>query len=810
MSPLTLPYGRRIPVIGNAMAFPLDLVAPATVSAVSDTSAVNLDLLTATARMAFNPDGIPDSLKTLSQWTCWHYQDKGNGKPTKPPIDARTGRYASSTDPSTWTTFDAALARFNSDSTIAGLNLILTSDDPIVLLDIDDYGDSSDPMAALALSWFAGTYAEKSPSGGLHVFAIGKSPVGGPKTHGIFEVKRALTVTGERIDGNAADLTDQQDAIDLYHRHCLCGEPLPVTGQQPDTPDFMEMSDAEIDALIGGSDCDNLSMRCPRCGEAAEYPDCEACGYDLTQPPQDPDSTNTKGNGSAAPADFSFVSVGTVDYARRLELALTNSTTAALYHGDTGKYGDRSGAELALCVRLLTFADGDTAVVADWLNGSQCGKWLERSKDSDVYRSGTLAAALRGWDGVCFEDKRQPDIDHGRLLAEALLKGRDKAGHSDRTQAGHSQPDTGQPEMSGSEPPAKKPLFMDAADLLLTLQPPQWLIKRFVSADSLTTLFGSPGCGKSFVAIDMACCIASGQEWNGNRTATGQVLYIAGEGHVGFARRLTAWESVHGAIPANRLFVSTRSIAFNAAGLQDVLDAIKELSDVPVLIVIDTLATVIDGNENDAADMARFIRALKAMQVRTQAAVLVVHHTGHGDKSRARGHSSLNGAIDTELKLERTDGNGTLTCTKQKDGEEPQPVGYALTQAVIGTDEDGDPITSCTVDYCVAEVGGGAKRKPSASQTIALRALHTALVDHGETYRGQFAVHIDHWRKAAYAAGIADTPEGRQKAFVRSRKELVASGDVKCDEDLYWFADVGKQGSAAMLFAAKTKQADKE
>ena len=799
MSPLLSSYGRRIPVIGNAMAFPLDLVSPATVSAVSDTSAVNLDLLTATARLAFNPDGIPDSLKTLSQWTCWRYEDKGNGKPTKPPIDARTGRYASSKDPATWSTFDAALARFNADSTIAGLNIVLTAADPIALIDIDDYGDIPDRLAVLALSWFTGTYAEKSPSGGLHIFAIGQCPGAGQKKNGIFEVRRTLTVTGDRIEGHIADLTEQQAGIDLYHRYCLCGEPLPDTGQAPDMSD---MSDAEIEALIGGSDCDNLSMRCPRCGEAAEYPDCEACGYDLTQPPPDPNSTDTKGNAPAAPADFSFVSVGTVDYARRLELALTNSTTAALYHGDTGKHGgDRSRAELALALRLMTPADGDTDVVADWLNGSQCGKWLERSKDSEVYRSGTLAAALRGWDRKPFEDKRQPDIDHGRLLAEALLKGRDKAG-----QAGHSQPDTGQPEMSGSEPPAKKPLFMDAADLLLTLQPPQWLIKRFVSADSLTTLFGSPGCGKSFVAIDMACCIASGQEWNGNRTATGQVLYIAGEGHVGFARRLTAWQGVHGIIPPNRLFVSTRSIAFDPAGLQAVLDAIEELSDVPALIVIDTLATVIDGNENDAADMARFIRALKAMQVRTQAAVLVVHHTGHGDKSRARGHSSLNGAIDTELKLERTDGNGTLTCTKQKDGEEPQPVGYALTQAVIGTDEDGDPITSCTVNYCVAEVGGGAKRKPPASQVIALRALHTALVDHGETYRGQFAVHIDHWRKAAYDGGIADTPDGRQKAFVRSRKELVASGDVKCNDDLYWFADTGQQATANLLNTEKRKQ----
>ena len=718
------------------MSYPFDaVIAPAT----------DLATLTLAARLSFNPAGIPECLISLSQWTCWRFKDEGKGKPGKPPIDARTGRYASSKDPSTWTDFETAIDRWRDDDSLAGLNLMLNPADRIALIDIDDYGDSPDPTAADTLNWFTGTYAEKSPSGGLHIFAIGECPVGTLKTNGIYEVKRTITVTGNRIADHCAGLTDQQVAIDRY-----CAERLTRKSEPTDTEKNVQRS---------------------------------------------------------APADFSFVSVGSTDYARRLELALTNSTISALYHGDISAYGNRSDAEIALALRLLTFADGDTAVVADWLDRSQCGKWLERNKDTGRYREGTLTAALRKWDGLCFEDKRRSgdgDLDHGHLLAEALLKGRDKAG-----QAGHSDRDTGQPEMSGSEPPVKNPLFMDAADLLLTIQPPQWLIKRFVSADSLTTLFGSPGCGKSFVAIDMACCIAAGQEWNGNRTATGQVLYIAGEGHVGFARRLTAWQGVHGIIPPNRLFVSTRSIAFNPAGLQAVLDAIAELSDVPVLIVIDTLATVIDGNENDAADMARFIRALKAMQVRTQAAVLVVHHTGHGDKSRARGHSSLNGAIDTELKLERTDGNGTLTCTKQKDGEEPQPVGYALTQAVIGTDEDGDDITSCTVTYSVADTSDEGKRKPSASQTIALRALHTAMVDHGETYRGQFAVHIDCWRNAAYAAGIADTADAKRKAFLRSRKELVAAGDVKCDEDLYWFADTGKQGSAALLFAAKMKQSDK-
>ncbi len=35
---------------------------------------------------------------------------------------------------------------------------------------------------------------------------------------------------------------------------------------------------------------------------------------------------------------------------------------------------------------------------------------------------------------------------------------------------------------------------------------------------------------------------------------------------------------------------------------------------------------------------------------------------------------------------------------------------------------------------------------------------------------------------------------------------MTASGDVKCNDDLYWFADAGKQNSASLLNTAKRKQ----
>lgn len=744
--------------------------------------------LTTKARNSLKPGNIPAELRDRPQWVVWRYEPnaKAGGKPKKIPVDAQTGRNAKTNDRTTWNSFQTALEAFSGNTRYAGIGFCLHASDGLVGGDIDDYGNDPCPATVETLSRFAGTYAEVSPSGGRRFFCYGV-PRGKPGTKvGMFELyrypsNRYLTLTGNICEGHPQAITEQQEALDWLETTHM--------GLQPDNAtDNLSVASYATDAAAAAAG-DTLSAVCPQCGAAAEYPDCENCGHDFTQSAARPTANPTDTGEGIAPQAPIPVSVGLhFDAAYRLEKALRNSLIAALYAGNTCGHASRSEAELALALRLLTFADGDTGTVSAWLDGSGCTKWL--SEDRATYRQATLDKALSRWDGVCFEDHRQPG----------------QPGHGG-TKAGHVPPDTGQPAMSGSEPPVKKPLFIDAAELLATLQPPRWLVKKWIAADSLTTLFGAPGSGKSFVAIDVACCVAAGQSWNEHRTATGQVLYIAGEGHVGFAHRLTAWQAVHGAIPANRLFVSTRTITLDAGGAQAVFEAIGELSEVPALIVVDTLATTIAGNENDAADMALFIRCLKTFQASTEAAVVVVHHTGHGDKTRARGHSSLNGAIDTELKVELADGSRTLSCTKQKDAEPPATVGFTLSIVPLGEDEDGDPITSCTVSYGQPESATSKQRTPPAAQRIALKALETALVDHGETRHGELHVHIDAWRQAAYAAGIADTAEAKKKAFQRTRTLLVGNGDVVCtDEDFYRFVDTGRQAAATLLFAAKNKQ----
>lgn len=126
----------------------------------------------------------------------------------KVPLQSRGG-VASSTDPATWSTFDAAAA---SDVGV-GFGFVLSHTDRIMCVDIDDCLDGR----GRAQFWVRGllsdlpaTYVEVSPSGsGLHVWGFGD--VGrGVRSGGVevYGTGRFITVTGKRWRKCAAGFAD--------------------------------------------------------------------------------------------------------------------------------------------------------------------------------------------------------------------------------------------------------------------------------------------------------------------------------------------------------------------------------------------------------------------------------------------------------------------------------------------------------------------------------------------------------------------------------------------------------------------------
>lgn len=242
-----------------------------------------------------------------------------------------------------------------------------------------------------------------------------------------------------------------------------------------------------------------------------------------------------------------------------------------------------------------------------------------------------------------------------------------------------------------------KPLFTAVHELLGTIKPIDWLVEGYLEADALGMLYGPSGGGKSFVAVSLACSIATGTPWFGCKVKQGAVFYIAGEGHQGLARRFAAWSKATGvAITKDTpLFKSNRAVLMlDSAAAEKLKEEVKRLvletGHVPSFIVIDTLARNFgDGDENKQQDANRFIEAMDELRREFGCHVETVHHSGH-EMDRARGSSVFKAAMDQELWVKGQGGLLELSVTKMKDAEIPESRRFRISQIGLGIVDDCD------------------------------------------------------------------------------------------------------------------------
>lgn len=281
--------------------------------------------------------------------------------------------------------------------------------------------------------------------------------------------------------------------------------------------------------------------------------------------------------------------------------------------------------------------------------------------------------------------------------------------------------------------------FFDVSTLISDIKPIDWVIKRFFETDSLGLIFGAPGGGKSFFAVDIACSIATGTPWMSNDVKQGQVFYIAGEGHNGLARRFKAWETARGVtIEAGRIFKSGGAMqALDEESVKEVSDMIADQviasGEMPGAIVIDTLARNFGaGDENSTEDMSTFIQHVdKWLRQRFKCCVILVHHSGH-NMERARGSSALKAAIDAEYEITKDEsGNVKIRTTKMKDAELPGDLILRLKGVELPGifDEDGEPVTSAVLEVADDLVNSKVAELPNGKVITAKQVLE--ILDRG-------------------------------------------------------------------------------
>lgn len=283
---------------------------------------------------------------------------------------------------------------------------------------------------------------------------------------------------------------------------------------------------------------------------------------------------------------------------------------------------------------------------------------------------------------------------------------------------------------------------------------PSWLVRGILEWDGTVGVFGDPAVGKTQLALGIGASVAVGCDFHGHEVKQSPVIYIAGEGGNGLRRRTRAWEIARGqSLEGAPLFMSTKATALTdmdeAEALMAEVDAVAREHGAPGLVVVDTVARNFGpGDENSTQDMGAFIAAADRIRARYACTVLLVHHTGHGDKSRARGAMALKGALDAEYRLEKDDdGTVRMTATKMKDAAEPEPLAFRIAQVELDlVDDRGEPVTSAVLDP-IGYAPPKTKTPRGKWQGFALQKLR-AMGGVGEE------VPLNEWRQACIDAGM--------------------------------------------------------
>jgi len=215
-------------------------------------------------------------------------------------------------------------------------------------------------------------------------------------------------------------------------------------------------------------------------------------------------------------------------------------------------------------------------------------------------------------------------------------------------------------------------------------QPDQddWLVKDVFCRGELVMVYGDSGSGKTFVAVDLLVCLATGEPWCSGQFSIPflrQAVYATGEGRRGIAKRFCARDNRYreqGGMIENPgiLVLPVSPQLFDRAAPHSVdafVAAYQQLQfPAPDLVVLDTLnRAAIGGDENATKDVTEIIAGAELIRDQLGAAVLLVHHTNK--MGGYRGNTALRGSMDCMIEIRKLASNSHLMhCEKLRDGEE--------------------------------------------------------------------------------------------------------------------------------------------
>ena len=752
---------------------------------------------------------LPRALAPLlerPQWAVWRWTQKPDGTWQKPPFMAtQPDRHASTSDPSTWSSYETALAAVRARQA-DGISYILTEDDSFAAIDLDHCRcletHSIDIWAQLFLERGRNTYTEVTPSGtGCRIWGLAN---GGP-LHKKFTLK-------------AGPREFEPEKIIFAELFRCTRKALTITGYRLNTVRELTNIDRVFDwAVIWGE---------RRKAEAAAAEE----------------AVRATNGGNGFNSDGCVYSIDQIEHFVR-EGAPPEANRSELFHTIIGHYLGCGWDQEKIFEHLQQFPDG---IGGRYLSENRLRGEISRS--AGKYGAVELPwSGESGWtDGGGQQAKAapapqpepvqppppppppppapDPELENNELDDPELV---DELEDDEK----HEPEQSDLPELFVHGSPDPRPLTT-------------WLVKHILPARGHGLLSGQWGTAKTFTAIDLAAAVATGPPFLGRviKRQSG-VLFIAAEGANQVRLRFDAvWKEKCGDGKERAPFCwyevaptllqkgSAEKLIAMARQAEPVL---MEQYGLPLgLIIIDTLAACAgyrrSGDENDNAVGQALMNVLRTVAQEIDCFVLGVDHFGKDMEAGTRGAAAKESSADSVLvclghkELSGAISNARLAVRKNRGGPQGQEYPFTLRRVEMGQDEDGEPETTMVVDW----LPPGATAAPSApddpwakpkrqdQRTAALRlkrVLMAILADQGIDLPiapdGPVVRMVDEKlvRKAFYACTPADgTPE--QKGRFR-RQRFLAALDWAEQQQLI---GAGEVNEVSYLWLARPKSEDQE
>ena len=255
-------------------------------------------------------------------------------------------------------------------------------------------------------------------------------------------------------------------------------------------------------------------------------------------------------------------------------------------------------------------------------------------------------------------------------------------------------------------------LYVNAADIDAAGFSRTHIVEGLIESNRVYEWLGKWKEGKTIAAIDMAAHTCIGRTWGDRRTVKALVIYVAGEAVDEIKMRIAAWRIFHDVQDPMPFYVRTRPVYLTdeifSQSLANEVEALKARHPgLPVLLFIDTVARNFGPGmgENSGEGMGAFINNLiDIVATPNEATVIAVHHSGHSDNGRGRGHSSFEAAVDGAIKISMDKGGDSPVINVETILSRSTEGGDSLSFKVLshelpGTDNFGNQITAPVIEY---------------------------------------------------------------------------------------------------------------